>query len=266
MVNISIPEQRFRANSGTRYLENGRIRCHGQSKGKLRKWREKFEDYETPNEDIWPDCQCKEAAIDGQFVCGFHGGLTPMKKNPPRTIADVLPLNLSEKYKTLLANPDYISRKDDILLMVARNWELLEELQKEAGSEEAWGMAHEALVLLNRGEIEKAKDELNQALTHIKDEREIWNEIYRNAGVLQGLTNTQVKTAKELRQMATAEQVGALMNRVFAVISEGIERYIDSSIRQAQFLGYVTGEFQRLANVSPATIIEQLGAGDGEVN
>lgn len=258
---MNITEKRFRENSGVRFLKNGEIRCHALAKNKVRKWREHFDDYDTPSEDLWPECQCEKAAVPGHYACHFHGGDAVSTVNPPKTILDAMPIDLSEKFKVLMETPHYISRKNDILLIQSRQWELLEELKYEAGTEEAWGMVHEALVYVKKEDAVNARDLLERALRTTSRKEEIWKELYKVEGVLQDLTRVQTNTAKEMRLMATTEQVGALFANILSLIIQGANQYIDDSTKRAGFLQFISREAGRLANANPATIINQLEAG-----
>lgn len=258
MANISIPEQRFREKSGEQYTSTGKIRCHGLAKSRVRQWREEFDDYETPSEDLWPECQCHKPAVEGYFVCGFHGGKTPRLVNPPRTILDVMPLDMADKYRKLLENPDYISRKEDILLIKARQWELLEELQIEAGSDEAWGLVHDAAVKFKRGDDINGLDLLQRALDTTRRKEQIWGEIYQTEKLLGDLTTTQMKTAKDLQTMATHEQVNALMETMMFILTNFAAEYIDDPTRRNEYKQRVINEIRRLTNITPqAMLIDQ---------
>lgn len=261
-MTMTITEKRFREASGEQYMATGAVRCQAQSKGRLRKWREEFEDYETPAEDIWPECQCNRSAEPGAFACKWHGGATPKKDgSPPRSLLDVLPVDLASKFKALAENPAYWSRREDILLMQARVWELMEDLQAVAGSEEAWGMVEEALVALRRGDELSAIELLREATSHHDNRRHIWNEIRSNENVIKELTNTQIRTIKDLKQMATTEQVTALVMNLYEIVANGAKEYIDDPIKQSKFLQQLSRAVARFANLSPQAVGYQIGSG-----
>lgn len=263
--NVGKPEERFTEGSGERYMKDGRIRCHGMARSRVRAWREEHQDWDTPTDDLWPEMQCHMAAEEGFFVCRLHGGKTPTTVAPPRTMIDAMPVDLANKFRVIMENPDYISRKEQIVLAQARQWELLEELKQTAGSEEAWGMVHEAYVLLKKGEDIQAKLMLEDALDHTKRHREVWEEVYRTDKVLVDLTNTQVKTAKEMRQMATTEQILRLMQGIENVVIAAGKQYIKDEKQRNEFIRDVGHELGRFINFRPQTVIEQLiGAGPTE--
>ncbi len=262
---MSITEQRYREGSGERLCKNGEIRCQAISKTRVRHYREEHDDWVTPVQELWPECQCPKAAEQGMFACYFHGGRTA-EPRPLRTIMDVLPLDLGEKVKILLSDPSYISRKEDIAILRARQWELLEKLQAKTDSEEAWGAVADALFELRHGNDGVASDLLKQALDTAKEGSNIWQEFYNVEKILKDVTVAEVHTAKELQSMATAEQVGRLMSRIYDILTAGAEKYIEDKQRQSAFLRFIAGELNRATNVSPATVIQLLESGSGEAD
>jgi len=255
MSPTSKPEQRFKAESGTRFLVNGKIRCHGLAKSKMRQWREEFEDYETPTDELWPECQCHKPAVEGQFVCSYHGGLTPRVVNAPRTILDVMPMDMAEKYRAVMQSPDYISRKDDINLVQVRIMMLMEDLQKEADSEEMWGLIKEAIVKIEHGDTLNALDYLQRASKSRDNKKEVWKEFYQAEKLLADLTTTQMKTAKDLQSMATVEQVSALMATLITMINSGAQAYIPNPTDRSKFTRTIAEEIQRLMGTTPKEMI-----------
>lgn len=257
----SITETRFREGSGVKYLSDGRIRCQGLSKGQLRKYREEHDDYITPKEELWPECQCVKAAEPGYFACRFHGGRTPKKDGSPRDIMDIMPVDLAEKFKTIVENPMYISRRDDIALLQARIWSLLEEMQQQVGSEDAWGGVHEALIELRKGNTIEAVSLLEEATVAHKEQRNNWDEILKTEQTLKDLTNTQMRTAKELRLMASAEQVSALIMNIQQAILFNVEKHIDDPKKQRLFLQSISSAIGRFANFGNTSAVTELIAG-----
>lgn len=255
MPPISKPEQRFKAETGIRFLMNGKVRCHGLAKSKMRRWREEFEDYKSPADDLWPECQCHKPAVEGQYVCNYHGGSTPRIVNPPRTILDVMPLDMAEKYRAVMQSPDYISRKDDINLVQVRIMMLMEELEKEADSEEMWGLISEAITSIKQGDTINALDYLQRASKSRDNKKEVWKEFYQAEKLLADLTTTQMKTAKDLQSMATIEQVSALMATLISMINSGAQTYIPNPTDRSKFTRAIVEEIQRLTGTTPKEIL-----------
>lgn len=254
-------EVRFREGTGERYVSSGEVRCQGQSKNKLRRWRESHNDWETPSEDIWPTCQCEKPAVPGMFACMYHGGMTP-SKDKPKSIFDVMPVDLGDKLRTLMEHPDYISNREAINVMQARQWELLETIKEGYGTAEAWGMVADALYQLKQGKLVEAETQLEEALETPANEKEVWQEYRQVQKIIDTMKSTEVKSAKELKLMATADQVAGLLNHMYNVINKGVEKYVSLQYingytekrAQADFLNYVAGEIFKSANISPVTL------------
>lgn len=269
MPRMPICERRFREGTGEKYLNNGGIRCQAVSKSKLRQWRIEYADEDATAEDTWPETQCPKPAEPGAFACRFHGGQTPKKlANAPKSILDTMPLDLAEKLKTLMQNPQYWSRREDIMLMQARNWELMEELQESTGNTEAWDYVHEAIVALKRGRENEALLLLEEAKEHTDRRKEVWKEVRQNENVIKELTNTQVRTVKDLKQMATAEQVSAVLLNLYDIVANGAQKYIHDPNARSQYLRDIAKAIGRYANLSPLAVGGETESGfdtiDGE--
>lgn len=257
-------ERRFREGLGEKYMADGqRVRCQAQSKTKLREWRVLNQNWTTSNDDIWPDCQCVRSAVPGSYACTLHGGLTPAKEKP-QSLLDVIPIDLSDKFKTIMENPEYLSNRNDIILMILRQWDLVEQLGNEAGSKEDWEKVQEVDRLLKRGELVKASSLLQTAIESHKTKKDIWDELYRVENVVKDLRSAETKIAKDLKLMASADQVERLMDRVFTVLMRGIEKYVTDSSEQVRFIQYIVGEFSNLVNIGPSTVGYILESGSKE--
>lgn len=252
---MSKPEQRFKEGSGEQFLKNGKLRCHGLAKSKIRQWREKYNDYDTPSDDLWPECQCENSAEEGQYVCRFHGGLTPRRINPPRTVLDVLPLDLAEKYQMLMDSPDYMSRKEDINLLRVRIMSLMEDLQKQPDSDEVWDMVQSAVVCLRKGDSLNALTFLEDAIRLSDNKQKVWDEFHKTEKLLGDMTSTQMKTMKDMQTMATAEQVNALVSTLLNLINAGAQNYIADPMQRSQFTRSIVSEMQKLMGLTPQAMI-----------
>lgn len=259
-------EKRFTDGIGERYMSDGkRIRCQAVAKNQVRQWREEHNDTETPIEELFPECQCGREAVIGQYVCRWHGGQSPRRVNPPRTIIDTMPAEFAEKFRVIAEDPDYISRRDDILLMKTRQWELLEELSQQVGSEEAWASIHEGIRNIKRGEIIAGTRMIEEALDSYSAKDKVWREIRQVENVLKDLTNTQVKTAKELQSMATTEQITALITNILSAISHE-SLIIDDPNTRNQFLQSLSQHIAKFIGLRSPVVIEAVTAGSRENN
>jgi len=134
-------------------------------------------------------------------------------------------------------------------------------MQEKVGGEEAWGMVSEALTSLKQGNNTACTSLLEDALQQTRSKKEAWKEWSEAEALIKDLTSTDVKSQKELKSMATVDQITVFINSIFEIILKGSEKYIDSPLSQSQFIQYVAAEIGRSANISPATIGLQLGAG-----
>jgi hypothetical protein len=262
MTKTTISEQRFLEGSGVKYMQNGNVRCQALSNSQMRRWRMAHNDYDTPNEDLWPECQCPNASTPGLYVCRFHGGLRQRKDI--KSIADVMPFDLGEKFKVLLEDPAYISNRENIALLRARQWELLEQQADQVGNPEAWGIVSNALHELRRGNEQTAERMLEDALQSANNEHKAWEEMYRLETLLKDMKSAEVKTAATLKTMATAEEVGRLVARVYEILTSGAQKFIEDKHQQSYFLAYVARELTGAVGLSPVTVSGLIDAGSRE--
>lgn len=248
---MRITEKRFLEGSGQKYLADGRtIRCQAVSNTKLMKLRAERDDYTSPSEAFWPDAQCSLRAVPGAFVCKFHGGAALIKRGVK--LLDTVPLDLADKIQRLSENPSYLSSREEILLMQARVWQLVEKLDSdEFGSEEAWEMVGLAIRRLRKGDITSAIEFLEKALEHTTLERETWREIKSTTETLSALRTAQTKTIKEMRMWASMEQVTNLVLNIQQIITDAGEKFIDDDRTRTRYLQYVGDRIFRLVNLSP---------------
>jgi hypothetical protein len=266
VTNTPITERRFREGSGEKYLGTGGIRCQGLAKTKVRKWREENDDYVTPTDTLWPECQCTRPAVVGMFACKWHGGITSKNKNNPKNTMEVLPVDLVPYYEAVRTNPLIVSRRTEIELLMARNLQLLDEIDEQTGSEESWATVFEALVELNRGEVQKTAYLLEKALAGKEKTDEAWREIRTNSKLLGELTNTQMRTSKELRLMATHEQVDSLMTGIMAAIIDVATKQIKEDAKRIEFITTISNRFGRLTGKGDPKALAWLESGSSSAN
>src|SRR3990167_3912087 len=205
-MQMSVSEKRYRDGLGVRFLQDGvTVRCQGVSKAKLRQLRFTRNEPDLTSDDVWPQEQCIKAAEPGKLLCTFHGGRTP--NSGKRKISDFMPLDLREKYEIFEKNPDIINRYIELAQLQARNASLFEQYEDLVLGQEAYETVAEARRLLARGDVVDAGQLLDIALRDAKTETEIWDELRKNMDLVDKLTRTQFAIEKELKTMATREQV-----------------------------------------------------------
>jgi hypothetical protein len=215
---MPISEKRWREASGERYLKNGvTFRCQAVSKTRLRLRREETGNPELTAEDVWPHLQCIRAALEGVYLCKYHGGMSSgMKKHSVLAFASG---SLQETLSILLESPDYLSTKKEILLMRAYIWKLVQELEGLGGAA-VWGSILSAVDIIEGGDIAKGARIIREAAESRKLDQETLNEIRNTTKVLQGLTNTEVTSAEKLQTMASQRIERNVLQRVAAGIRD----------------------------------------------
>lgn len=260
---MSKSEIRFREGKGAQYMQDGvSVRCQAVSKSYLRDIRLERGDPEISSDDVWPEGQCTKKATPGTFLCIYHGGETPgIERNP---IEMFMPIDLAEKMEVLSRNPDYLNRQSEIYQLLSRNAELYERLRGYVFPTAVRSRLMNVAALIEENELVKAVSEISSLYDATYDEKEIRAEIRENITLIKNLTSTQVTTAKELKTMATADQVTATLLGIFDVISKAITRYVKEPDVQQQFLLEVSGAIRRHTNTGASGSSFALGDGGSE--
>jgi hypothetical protein len=123
-------------------------------------------------------------------------------------------------------------------------------------------MVADALALLRQAKLLEAESELDEALKSQMTKKEAWYEIRQIDKLINQQKVSEVKNAKELKIMATADQVAALLSNIYNVISKGVEKYMKIDYiegygdkrAQADFLQYVADVIYKSSNTTPVTL------------
>ena len=216
-----VTEQRFREGSGHQYLRDGITpRCHAVSKTNLRRLRVERGDLNLTSEDVWPEGQCIQAAEPGAYACRFHGGATlAIERRDNIASHGMIPLDMHEKIKILQQNPDYISREMQIWEVLAMNAQLYEKMEELGGGPDSFEKILVGLAMVEGGRIADGIKGIREIVLSEKAQRELRDELRTNMSLLKELTKVQVSTAKELKTMATTDQV---MNMVEGIVDDFI--------------------------------------------
>lgn len=211
---LSTTEKRFRDAQGQQYLRDGvTIRCHAVSKGNLRKARIEQGDLDLTSDDIWPEGQCQRAAEPGSFACALHGGKSALAAGRSVSIG-ILPYDLQQKIEILQQNPDYISREAEIWQLLGLNAQLYERLEELSTGPETLYRILDGLAMIENGTIGDGVKHIRRIIQSELAQRETRDEIRINTNLLAQLTKVQVSTAKELKTMATTDQVLAMVEGI----------------------------------------------------
>lgn len=244
---MSTTEQRFRDGTGQRYLQNGKTRCQSVSKTKLKQIRLDKDDPSLSSDDVWPDAQCTWPATEGTFVCTLHGGKSPNVRK--QSIADWMPYDLRQKVESLSVNKDAILNRDrEIEQLLARNAQLWEEMDDLVISAEGYQTVGEALKTLRAGDVGSAIRLLEIALNDEKTRRESMIEIRENVKLVDKLTLTVFNIRKELKMLATVDQIRNLLESLYVGFRRIAVEFIPDSTMQNEAIHQFAGLIRHAAN------------------
>lgn len=232
---MSVTEDRFRDGTGERYLANGKQRCQAVSKTKLKQLRIKYNDPTLRSEDVWPEAQCSWPCEPGSFACSLHGGKSTNIQRS--SVEDLWPIDLRERLDIINSNKEVLLNRDrEIGQLVARNSQLYESLDDLVLGIEAYQAVAEARKLLLAGEVIEAGFLLDIALRDARTEREVMAEVRENIKLLDKLTTTVFNIRKDLKLLATIDQVKNLLEGIYKGFEHIAKKYIpDSDRNQAIF-------------------------------
>lgn len=250
-------EQRFKDGTGERYLKNGNVRCQGSSKTKIKRLRIQYNDPTLRADDLWPECQCSWPAIEGTFGCILHGGSSPNARK--QSVTDWMPYDLREKVQILESNKDALFNRDnEIKQLIAINAQLYESMDDLVLGIEAYQTVAEARKKLAAGEVVEAGVLLDIALQDARTEREIRIELRENIKLIDKLTSTQFNIRKELKLMATVDQVRALLEGMYRSFERIATKYIPEYDRPKAVNEYA----QSMREIANARHVMELSDGN----
>lgn len=245
---LAVSERRWMDSQGERYMNDGvTVRCQASSKSKLDKLREEYGNPDLTSEDLWPQSQCAKPAVEGTFLCQYHGGAAPQIEK--KSIIDFMPMDFREIVQVFRENPELIDNYLEMAQLVARNAKLYEAMQVNAGGPNAWLRIRDAVgYITSTGDVERGLEDIREALDDIKNERELWDELRTNMDMLKGLRTTQFKIEKDLKTMATIEQVRGLIDRIYDIIVRSAEREIEDEGTRRRLLASITAQIRGAGN------------------
>lgn len=254
---MGIAEERYRDGTGERELKNGKRRCHAVSKTKVKLLRIERNDPTLRADDCWPDAQCAWPAEDGTYLCSLHGGksLNIIKQS----MAEYMPYDLQEKLKIFESNKDQLFNRDhEVGQLLAINAQLYASMDDLIIGEEGYMTIAEARKKLLAGEVVQAGVLLDIALRDVRTEREVRNEIRENIKLIDKLTITQFNIRKELKLMATVDQIKNLLEGIYKGFEKIVLVYIPDDRERSKAVHEFAGLIRELAN---ARHVSELGNG-----
>lgn len=218
-------ERRFLDGTGERYLKNGNVRCHGSAKGKLNKIRVQRMNPTLTSEDVWPEAQCENPAVEGAYLCKFHGGESPNIEK--KELWEYMPPGLMEKHLALRDTNDLMDRSRELNELTARKAELYEQLGELVLGEESYKMIYEAKTKIASGDVAEAGVILSAILLNPRTEQSIHAEIREIDKLIDKVTGTWFGILKDMKDMATTDQVASMKEEFFSIVKIAIDRNVE---------------------------------------
>jgi hypothetical protein len=234
MTYVSTSERRFIEGKGQKYLKNSEVRCQAVSKTKLRLARLQQGNPSLTSDDVWPEAQCTHAAEENAYLCKYHGGRTPSVKR--REVWEYMPPELQEKYLSLQNTSELMNLSRELNELDARKAELYESLEELVLGQEAYEVVYEAKKALETGNVVKAGALLQVILMNPRSEVSVHNEIKEVIKLKDKVTSTYFSMLKDMKEMATTDQVASMKEEFFNIVKIAIDRNIkDANLVSAIF-------------------------------
>lgn len=197
---------------------------------------------------------CTKNPVTGRERCEMHGGKSPRGVDHPSfkhgRYSKSIPARLASKYEEILTDPRRLELDHELAVMVARNEEILASLYdgesdglRKRMREEKRAMEaarRKAAAAQDAGDAETESRYSQAAVGHLNNimrmiergatDAERWLEWVSNTDHLRRLAESERKRKVEDHQIATTEEIMALMGAVLAVITRHVT---DVRIRQA---------------------------------
>jgi hypothetical protein len=172
--------------------------------------------------------------------CRMHGGRSLRGVAHPSfrdgRFSKSIPARLSQSYEEALADPGRLELADELAVIVARNREMLESLYS-GESDGLWRLLRDHKRAMEKarrvGDGDAAVAALNTILRLIEcgaADAERWAELMANVDQQRKLAESERRRRVEDQQMATVEEVMALMGAILAIITRHVS---DERIRRA---------------------------------
>lgn len=178
--------------------------------------------------------------MTGAQTCYHHGGRSPRGVASPHfahgRYSVSIPAKLSQSYEEALDDPRKLILEDELAVVISRNKELLNSLYSgESGG--LWRRLRD-----HKRKMEKAKrdgdqdaiaDQLNEMMRTIERgaaDAERWAELAANVDAQRRLAESERKRRVEEHQIATTEEILAIMGAILAIITRHVR---DERVRRA---------------------------------
>jgi hypothetical protein len=200
--------------------------------------------------------ECTQPAM-ANGRCRMHGGRSPRGVAHPSfktgRFSRSIPSRLSHSYEQALADPRKLELDNELALLICRNEELLATLHSgESGAlwkrlrnakremdkarekaKTAWEHGDFQAQAKHRAKVDDLQEEILRLIERGASEAERWDELRTNMEQQRKLSESERKRLVEAHQVATVEEIMALMGALLAIIKKHVP---DPATRRA--IGY----------------------------
>lgn len=260
MKRMPITEVRFRDGSGERYMSDGvTVRCQAVTKEKLKEIRERENNPNLTRDDVWPEAQCKRAAVPGKLLCGGRGGHGGGSSSvPTHDYLDFMPVDLREKMQLLIDNPQILSRRMEIMQLMARILVLYERMQTNE-SLGIFSLSHiqEGLDEIKKSNFEKGAAMIQATLDSRLVEAESYAEVRQTMALLKDMTKVEIGSIKEMKQVVAFDVLISVVQGIAASLQEAVSQYVGDERTQQLIIGAVDRTIARRLNTRLPRVFEE---------
>ena len=177
--------------------------------------------------------RCQNYREPGLTVCRIHGAKSPSgfeaKGFQTGRYSRALPRHLTERFETLVADPEILDLSRDLALLDARAEELIARLESGESSQ-AWQAARDALTRLDAAlredderELELSMRQLVGILSAAAGREATWRDIRELLQERRLLAETERRRLVDLHQMVTVEELMLFASALVGIVN----RYVD---------------------------------------
>lgn len=221
------------------------------------------------------DMHCKRDAVPGYNYCVKHGGPQPRfnfygvgRKPVTGSGSNSKLVRLASQHITLENDGRYLSNKHTIGMVLFRIEELAQRIEENASPDQVktlynlWMQFRELDGKGTTVELVKVKMALDQAFEKVYHDYASWTQMFEAIELARKLRESEVKIAKDLKAVMTAEDGMELVSQLLAIVIQVVNDPVQ--------LKRIIYEFRKLVGDDSADTVEKVahrraGGGSGEI-
>lgn len=230
--------------------------------------------------DCGEDLHCSKSPVYGSEYCGSHGGPVPSRGwyGPGKAIVTgegsrFQIARLAAKYNELTTDGRFLSNRHSMEIIRLRIQQLAERIDLNQAPDrlklimELWGEYRAAGGGMSDGpDAIKARIRLEAAFEAAFHDYAAWQQMMDILDLDRKMVESEVKIAKDLKAILTAEDAYELSAKLLAAIIEAASSLILDDAIRGRFLKRIQYEFARLVGDRGGREADEgIGGGSGEV-